>query len=84
MVIGRTNIKPFKYFRDGMEITEPEYHKILEIIKNKPTAPTGYEYRLTDSLEWELHELPVVPVEEEEATEEDYLQALERLGVVYD
>lgn len=68
----------------GKEITEEEYYKILEIIKNKPTAPTGYEYRLTDSLVWELHEVPNIPVEDEEATEADYLQALERLGVTDD
>lgn len=42
----------------GKKITEAEYNNILEIIRNKPTAPDGYGYKLTDSLEWELHELP--------------------------
>lgn len=51
----------------GREITETEYDKILEIIRSKPNAPDGFGYRLTDSLEWELYELP--PAEEEELTE---------------
>ena len=51
----------------GNEITEDEYNAILKIISNKPTAPHGYGYKLTDSLEWELYELP--PTETEELTE---------------
>lgn len=64
----------------GAECTEEEYKNILDIINNSPIAPSGYAYRLTEELEWELYELP--PVEEEElATEEDYILALEQLGV---
>ena len=66
-----------------MTITEAEYNHITEIIRSRPKAPEGYEYRLTESLEWELCEVPVVEdVEEnEEATEADYLAALAELGV---
>ena len=69
------------YYRDGNEITKKEYEHIRELINNKPIAPTGYGYKLTDALEWELYELPTEEEVEEIATDEDYLQALERLGV---
>jgi hypothetical protein len=36
------------------EITTDEYNTILEIISNKPIAPTGYTYKLKDNLEWEI------------------------------
>lgn len=38
--------------------TEEEYQKIMDAIRNKPTAPEGHDYRLTVGLEWELYELP--------------------------
>lgn len=63
----------------GIEITETEYNEIKSIIDSRPTTPDGYGYRLTESLEWELYEMPVV--EDEEATEEDYQNALVELGV---
>lgn len=40
----------------GDEISKKEYLKILEVINNKPSAPTGYTYKLKDTLEWELCE----------------------------
>lgn len=52
----------------GIEITEAEYNHIKAIIDNRPSAPNGYGYRLTASLEWELYELPVV--EDDEPIEE--------------
>lgn len=33
---------------------EDEYNRIKAIIKNAPTAPEGYYYRLKENLEWEL------------------------------
>lgn len=65
----------------GEEITETEYNNLLSVIHNKPTAPEGYDYRLKDTLEWELYELPPMPIEDEEATTEDYEAALAELGV---
>ena len=38
----------------GIEITEQEYESIENVIRNAPTAPDGYAYVLTDSLEWEM------------------------------
>lgn len=47
-------------------ITEKEYNVIMDVIKDKPTPPDGYDYRLTESLEWELYELPPVVEDLEE------------------
>ena len=48
----------------GNEITEQEYNTIMQVINAKPTAPKGYDYKLTEGLEWELFELP--PIEDDE------------------
>ena len=55
-----------KYYRDKTEITAEKYNEIMAMLRNRPTAPEGYGYRLTESLEWELYELPA----EEETDEE--------------
>lgn len=70
-----------KYYRDKTEITAEQYDEILTMLRNRPTAPEGYGYRLTDDLQWELYELPPAEEVEEDATEEDYLAALAELGV---
>lgn len=53
-----------KFFWHDKEITESEYNRILEIIRNKPNAPDGFAYRLTNELEWELYEEVSEEVEE--------------------
>ena len=68
------------YFRGNEEITEQEYNNILDIIHNKPIAPDGFEYRLTDNLEWELHEV-IIEETEATATEQDYQNAIQEMGV---
>lgn len=55
----------------GEEITEQEYTTIMNAIRNKPEAPNGFDYKLTENLEWELFELPIFD-DDEEATETDY------------
>lgn len=65
----------------GTAITEAEYNRILAALKNKPTAPVGFDYRLREDLEWELYELPEMEEIPEEATEDDYIAALAELGV---
>lgn len=66
----------------GTEITAEEYSELLNIIRTKPVASEGYEYRLKADLTWELYELPPVPApEDEDANEADYLAALNELGV---
>lgn len=67
----------------NVEITKEEYENILSVICNRPTAESGWEYRLRTNLTWELVEAPVV-TEEAEATEADYIAALAELGVTVD
>lgn len=62
------------FYRDGASITQEEYERIQEMIRNRPTAPDGYAYRLTDSFEWELYVLP--------AEEEPDLTADEALDII--
>ena len=38
--------------------TAEAYPHIEEALRARPTAPEGYAYRLTTSLEWELYQLP--------------------------
>lgn len=64
----------------GQEITEQVFNTIMQVIRNKPKAKEGYDYKLKEDLEWELFELPIFD-DEEEATEADYQSALEDLGV---
>ena len=63
-------------------ISIAEYNNLAEIIRHKPTAEQGYDYRLrADTLEWELCQLPPVDESEKEATIEDYEEAIGRFGV---
>ena len=59
--------------KGGVEIDETEYSRILNILHDRPAAPDGYMYRLTDELEWELHEQPA---EEEELTDGEALDII--------
>ena len=62
----------------GEELTEAEYSTFLENIHNKPAAPDGYGYRLTEANEWELYELP--PAEEDpEVSAEEALAELQEV-----
>lgn len=64
--------------------TDQTYERIEEALRERPTAPVGYDYRLReDTLEWELYRLPEPAADDEdaEATEADYQSALEEIGV---
>ena len=61
------------------EITAEEYAQIMAVIESRPIPADGKDYRLTESLAWEEYDRPIV--DDEEATEEDYLSALAVLGV---
>ena len=52
------------------EISEAEYNTILGLIRNKPQADSGYDYRLKSDLTWELCELPPTPEDDEISAEE--------------
>ena len=67
---------------NGEEITKQEYTEILAVIKNKPTARKGYDYKLKTDFNWEEYEMPPIESEtEEEATDADYENALRMVGV---
>ena len=53
----------------GGEITETQYNEILFMLRNRPTAPDGFAYRLTKELAWELYELPAIEPELTETEE---------------
>lgn len=60
--------------------TEEEYNNIMNALKNAPSPKDGYGYRLKEDLTWEEYKLPVEEIIEE-ATETDYINALEEMGV---
>lgn len=64
----------------GVEITEAEYNTILDLVHSKSTAPEGYDYLLTAELTRELVEISPMLEDDEEATAEDYENALGRFG----
>lgn len=66
--------------QENSNCTEEDYNHIKNILKNVPTAPEGYYYRLKKNYEWELCEMPQI---EEMATETDYQTSLESLGVSF-
>ena len=69
----------------GTEITESEYNELLSIIHNRPTPSTGFDYKLkADTLTWKLVELPPIDDDDTDATESDYIDALQDLGVEVD
>jgi hypothetical protein len=43
----------------GQEITQEEYNTIMQVIRNKPEAAEGYDYKLKENLEWELCKMPI-------------------------
>lgn len=49
-------------FENG--ITKEERDRIFTMMLSKPSAPSGYTYKLrADNLEWELVELPPIEIE---------------------
>ena len=60
----------------GTEITAEEYSELLNIIRTKPVASEGYDYRLKADLTWELYELPPMPIEDEEISDTEALNII--------
>lgn len=63
------------YFWHGKPITAEEYANILAMLRNPPTAPDGFAYRLTEGLEWDLYALPE-PDPDPELTDEEALNII--------
>lgn len=66
-----------KYYRNGEEITVERYNIIIDMLRNRPSAPSGYKYVLTDTLQWELLEL-----EAEETEDDPELSDAEALAII--
>ena len=60
----------------GTEITAEEYAELLNIIRTKPVASEGYDYRLKTDLTWEVYERPVIPLEDEEISDTEALNII--------
>lgn len=61
----------------GTEITAAEYDQMMQIIKNRPAPPDGYDYRLRTDLTWELYEVPAVePDPDEEISDSEALNII--------
>ena len=54
----------------GVAITAAEYQSIMDTIRNKPTPPAGFGYRLKADLTWEQYELPAADPDPELTAEE--------------
>ena len=54
----------------AQEISREEYEHFIAIVRSKPTAPDGFDYRLTEGLRWELEELPPEEPDPELSAEE--------------
>ena len=66
---------------NGEAIERPEFNHLLEVMQSRPVPEPGYGFRLTADLIWEQYEIPAVDDSEEEATEDDLLDAMRELGV---
>lgn len=61
---------------NGKEISREEYDNILSVIRDRPTAQNGYEYRLKENLTWELFEVDDIPEEDGEISDSDALSII--------
>lgn len=60
------------------EITQEEYENILSVIRNdRPIPEVGYDYRLRTDLTWELIEVEVIPEDEMEITDDEFMDMVE-------
>ena len=69
----------------GGNISEEEYNEITSVFKKRPIAPSGCGYRLKNDMTWEQYEKPLMSEDDsQEATTEDYQEALAEMGVMLD
>lgn len=61
------------------EITQEEYENILSIIHNRPIPEDGYDYKLRTNLTWELIEVDVIPEDETEISNEEFMNMVEEV-----
>ena len=66
--------------------SDKDFEIISSMVANKPQDDVdGFVHRLkADTLTWELVELPPIEPTDDDATESDYIDALNDLGVTVD
>lgn len=65
--------------KGGEEISAEEYSEILALIKSKPEAEAGYDYKLKEDLTWELVEAPTIDPTEDEISGDEFLAMVEEV-----
>jgi len=61
---------------DGEAIPKEEYDGIMEVIRNCPEPPKGYDYRLKENLTWEQHEAPAADGDDGEISDREALDII--------
>lgn len=61
------------------EITQEEYDNIMSVIRSRPTPEVGYDYKLRADLTWELIEVEVIPEDEVEISDDEFMNMVEEV-----
>lgn len=59
------------------EIEQEEYDNIMSVIRSRPTPEVGYDYKLRADLTWELIEVEVIPEDEVEISDDEFMNMVE-------
>lgn len=62
-----------------VEITAEEYMQIMAVIKNRPIPAKGKDYVLTEFLEWEECDKPVIEREDMLITGDEFMAKVEEV-----
>ena len=63
-----------------VEITQEEYDNIMDIIRNqRPEPQAGLDYKLKTDLTWESYEVEVIPEDEMEISDDEFMDMLEEV-----
>ena len=59
-------------------ITKEEYDNIMDIVLNqRPEPQVGFDYKLKTDLTWEQYEVEVIPEDEMEISDNEFMNMLE-------
>ena len=61
------------------EIDQEEYNEIMSIIRSRPTPEVGFDYRLRTDLTWETVEVEVIPEDEVEISDDEFMIMVEEV-----
>lgn len=63
-----------------VEISREEYDNIMDIIRNhRPEPKIGFDYKLKADLTWEQYAVEIIPEDEAEITDEEFMDMLEEV-----